>query len=289
MINLLKITKGDWTVMDFLDEVEDQVELNRAEMKRITEDHLTRIALIAGFRDTSLSEKVLAENYNLKTKVQLAVTRENIKAKFWAVQGKSKVKVRRLGGRRKSKHHNGYDRDASSMDSRGNNIDDLQRRLNVLKVKRHSKYSGRYKNESSGKSEGAGGGANAGKKCMNCNLTHHACKCREAGKTCYQCQGVGHYARAPAFSARRGGQERSKRRSSLPSATKKRVENNAETLGSRESLDDSAAVSWLARGKTNMRWPGVKENADTGRLCRVQKTHNNDKGSRWVTVRLLGV
>ena len=191
MINLLKITKGDWTVMDFLGEVEDQVELNRAEMKRITEDHLTRIALIAGFRDTSLSEKVLAENYNLKTKVQLAVTRENIKAKFWAVQGKSKVKVRRLGGRRKSKHHNGYDRDASSMDSRGNNIDDLQRRLNVLKVKRHSKYSGRYKNESSGKSEGAGGGANAGNKCMNCNLTHHACKGREAGKTCYQCQGVG--------------------------------------------------------------------------------------------------
>ena len=96
------------------------------------------------------------------------------------------------------------------MDSRGNNANDLHRRLDVLKVQRHSKYSGRYKGQSRGKSKGARGGTNTGEKCTNFDLPHKAGQCGASGKTCYQCQGVGHYARVPACSARRGGQERGK-------------------------------------------------------------------------------
>ena len=49
----------------------------------------------------------------------------------------------------------------------------------------------------------------------------------------------------------------------MASAANKRVEKDSDTLGSRESSDGSAAVSQLARGKTDRRWRGVKENSDT--------------------------
>ena len=53
VINLLRITQGIGTIMDFFDEVQDQVNLTREDKKRITKDNLTRITLIAAFRDTS--------------------------------------------------------------------------------------------------------------------------------------------------------------------------------------------------------------------------------------------
>ena len=65
----------------------------------------------------------------------------------------------------------------------------------------------------------------------------------------------------------------------MASAANKRVEKDNDTLGSRESSDASAAVSRLARGKTDRRWRGVKENSDTRRLYRLEKKQNEDKGS----------
>ena len=54
VIDLLRITQGNRTVMDFLGKVEGQVQLTRADRKRITKDDLNRMALIAGFWDTCL-------------------------------------------------------------------------------------------------------------------------------------------------------------------------------------------------------------------------------------------
>ena len=62
------------------------------------------------------------------------------------------------------------------MDSRGNNIDNLD----VLKVKRHIKNSGRCKSKSSSRSKGARGGAFAGK---NCIYATSAKECRAAGNS----------------------------------------------------------------------------------------------------------
>ena len=70
------------------------------------------------------------------------------------------------------------------------------------------------------------------------------------------------------------------------SATNKKVESDDGPSSNWESSDDSTAVRQLARGKTNMRYPGIKENANTGRLYRMEKEQSADKGSQWVTVRL---
>ena len=54
VIDLLRITQGNRTVMDFLGKVEGQVQLTRADRKRITKDDLNWMALIAEFWDTCL-------------------------------------------------------------------------------------------------------------------------------------------------------------------------------------------------------------------------------------------
>ena len=45
--------------------MEDQAKLTRADKVKITEDDLTKMALIEGCRDTRLAEKALAEKPNL--------------------------------------------------------------------------------------------------------------------------------------------------------------------------------------------------------------------------------
>ena len=52
----------------------------------ITDDDLKRLALIAGFKDRSLAEKCLGEEYDLRRVIATAVTRESIKAKAGKVQ-----------------------------------------------------------------------------------------------------------------------------------------------------------------------------------------------------------
>ena len=283
VIDLLAINQGDRSVMEFLAEVEDQVKLTRADSERITEEGLTRMALISGFRDRNLAEKVLAEKYSLKTTVELAVTRETSKANARAMQGKAEVEVKRLSRRSRSEHQAASESDNSSH---GGGLEDLQRQLDVLKVQRHGKYSGRFKSEENR----GGGGPAAGKKCRNCDLPHDAGDCRAAGKPCYQCQGVGHYARAPACPARKGGKERGKRRSASAATTNRRV---AEQEGDSSDSGSSGAGMSINRLTTNLAeqqrtWPGVQENPNISRLYKVEEGKKPAR-SRWVTVRLQGV
>ena len=49
IIDLLKIKQGNKSVMESLAKVEDQVKLTRADVKQITKNNLTRMALITGF------------------------------------------------------------------------------------------------------------------------------------------------------------------------------------------------------------------------------------------------
>ena len=287
VIDLLKITQGNRTVMEFLAEIEDQVKLTRADKQRITEDDLVRMALIAGFRDRSLAEKVLAEKYSLKTTVELAVTRENSKANARAMQGKGEAEVRRLGRRSKSEHLAAGDSDSSSQAGESGRLEELQRQLDVLKIQKHGKYSGKYtKEEDKGSSTSA-------KRCRNCDLPHEAGDCRAAGKPCYQCQGVGHYARAPACPARRnGGRKRGVRRSASAAATNRRVAEEYESSDSGTS-DSCMPVSKLstALAEKQRQWPGVQENPNISRLFKVEEEEQgkSTRRSRWVTVRLQGV
>ena len=168
--------------MEFLAEVEDQARLCRANERRITEDDLVRMALVAGFKDRTLAEKVLAEEYDLRTTVQLAVTRENSKANVEAMQGKQGEGVRRM--RYKQASDNSEDEEAM-------NIARLEEKLAVMKVRQQGKFSGRFK----ARDQSQGGNQ---EKCKYCDLSHDPGDCPAKGKSCYKCDGTDHYARAPA-------------------------------------------------------------------------------------------
>ena len=86
IIDLLHIPQGDKTVTEFLALVEDQAALCRVGEMAITEDDLKRLALIAGFRDRSLAEKCLGEEYDLRQVIATAITRESFKSNAEAVK-----------------------------------------------------------------------------------------------------------------------------------------------------------------------------------------------------------
>ena len=65
IIDLLHMPQGDKSVTEFVAQVEDQAALCRVTEIAITEDDLKRLALIAGFKDRSLAEKCLGEEYDL--------------------------------------------------------------------------------------------------------------------------------------------------------------------------------------------------------------------------------
>ena len=249
VIDMLQMKQGDLTVMEFLAKVEDQSKLTRADSEPITEEGLTRMTLIAGFKDRNLAEKVLAEKYSLKTTVELAVTRESSKANARAMQGMGEVEVRRLGRRSKSES----DKETS--------IRDLQRQLDKLKARQHRKTKDREEESSEG---GDRGGHGANHKCRNCGLPHPGGACRAANQTCYQCEGVGHFARAPACPE----QDRRRRRqvNRLPNTTSSSTcsdSGNARRVTSRQP-DAADRV-----------WPGVAVGASGAphrglRLHRVQ-------------------
>ena len=104
VIDLLAIRLGDKSIMELLVEAEDEVKLCRANNPVITEDDLLRMCLIVAFKDRNLTEKALAENYDLKTTIQVAVTGESIQLNAKAMQekvGEAEVKRMRMPSCRK--------------------------------------------------------------------------------------------------------------------------------------------------------------------------------------------
>ena len=199
VIDLLKISQEDRSVMEFLAEVEDQARLCRANENRITEDDLIRMTLIAGFRDRLLAEKVLAEEQTLVATIQLAVSRENSKANVEAMQAKNSEGVRRVGDLDK--------RDKESMEILDDDIQKMEERLAVMKIRQQGKFSGRYKGK-----DYQGYGAGQGEKCKNCSLSHISGECPAKGKTCFACEGSDHYARAPACKKNEDKKKKSRNR-----------------------------------------------------------------------------
>ena len=123
----------------------------------------------------------------------------------------------------------------------------------------------------------------ASKKCKDCDLLHEAGNCRAKGKTCFNCNGVGHYPRACPNNRGRP-KEYNKRRSTSEGATKKRVDNRQVTSDSNSS-DEGSQVGRVA---SNRMWPGVKENTRDDWAYKVDEERKRSKGNRWVTVRLQG-
>ena len=96
IIDLLHMPQGDKSVTEFVAQVEDQAALCRVPEIAITEDDLKRLALIAGFKDRSLAEKCLGEEYDLRQVIATAVTRESSKANAEAVKVQEASSVKQI-------------------------------------------------------------------------------------------------------------------------------------------------------------------------------------------------
>jgi hypothetical protein len=256
VIDLLKMTQGDRNVMEFLAEVEDQAKLCRANEKRIHEDDLIRMALLAGFNDRNLAEKALAEEFDLKTTIQVASTRETSKANARAMQalgGDAEVEVKRVGRRRSRTESPPSDLDQSWV---GDKINQLERALDVMKVRNHGKYSFKGKSEENNPNEQD--------ECRDCGLRHGDGRCPAAGRDCYECYGRGHFARAAACPGRQGGESGKEN-----GATRRRRLASTRRVINTSDSSSSGVIDTRRVAADDRRWPGVQEGTGVGTLCRV--------------------
>jgi hypothetical protein len=269
VIDLLRISQGDRSVMEFLAEIEDQARLCRANERRIMEDDLVRMALVAGFKDRLLAEKVLAEEHDLKTTIQLAVTRENSKANVAAMQGKQSERVMRMKEETIARMRPCSESDMKIMEEEEGDIARLEERLAVLKVKQYGKFSGRFKPKEDAQP--------SGQKCRSCSLSHMPGECPAKGKECYRCEGRDHYARAAVCPGPKSGRQPARNR---------RVEEDEGSDSSKGEWEEENGVVKKVQ-QTKRRWPGVKEGAPHGRLHMVNPKEKIRR-SKWVSVRLGG-
>ena len=133
VIDLLRMSQGDMGAMEFVGAVEDQARLCRADTEPIKETDLARMALIGGMKDRSLAEKALAENYELKTTIETMKTRESSKANAVAMRGLAAgtEEVKRLRS------------DLAGEESMEEEIDRLERNLQIMRLRKEGKYSSR--------------------------------------------------------------------------------------------------------------------------------------------------
>merc|ERR1711888_584497 len=154
------------SVTEFVAQVEDQAALCRVPEIAITEDDLKRLALIAGFKDRTLAEKCLGEEYGLQQVIATAVTRESSKANAEAVKVQEASEVKQI-----------------SLEE-----GDLKEQLRkirgdmetVMKLQQRGKYSGLSK-----------------RTCSRCTFElEREGKCPAVGRECRRCGQEGHFSRS---------------------------------------------------------------------------------------------
>ena len=62
----------------------------------LTGEDLKRMSLLRGFKDRSLVEKVITEEYMLQQLIQMAINRETFKSNTQEVQAKNAISINRL-------------------------------------------------------------------------------------------------------------------------------------------------------------------------------------------------
>jgi hypothetical protein len=134
-------------------------------------------------------------------------------------------------------------------------LKEAEDQLVVKKLRRHGKYSIRYKaKEIQGREE-----APDQKKCKSCGLGHPHKGCWAAGQVCYGCGGVGHYARAracPAWQAAGGGGGRHSHHST-----------DGERPYEEENLSRAPSPTWRVTMQDPAKriWPGAQAGSEEAR------------------------
>ena len=140
-------------------------------------------------------------------------------------------------------------------------IEQLERELQIMKLRRHGKYSSK-------------GNKGEEKKCRKCSTSHsREEECQAKGKTCYKCEGLDHFARSPACPGKK--------------ITAKRREE-------RQSSEDSSSEDTFSNSSRDVKrvhreWPGSRSHAQNRTLKRVANILTpNSTNSKWVSVYIGG-
>ena len=178
IIDCLKIEQKDRSFMDFLADVEDQEKLCRME-EALTGDDLKRMSILSGMKDRHLAEKAIAEEFDLQQLIQSAINRESSKANLDAIQGRSVLTANRMQDMEE-------DCMGGELDAQINHLKAQLEELEVCRIQRPGKFSGRFKPPASKK------------KCNKCTYKHPEARRYPAeGRSCDTCGTEGHFAKLP--------------------------------------------------------------------------------------------
>ena len=266
LTDLLQMKQGDDTWMQFVSDVEDAADLCRLDTKPLTREDAIRVAALAGMRDRNLAEKALSEEFSLTKLISVGTTRETSRSNVEAMEGSKTGTIKRIPVRAADSSQGGQHQLAAGIILEGEEIsedalDAAISNLTVMKMKKAGKYSVRHK-----------GGDRP--TCDSCSSRHEEGRCPARGKTCFDCDGKDHFAKAKICTT-------TSKKSTKKVTKEEEGTDSDEFYGSEEEVRKVSA------------WPGYSSRAKrsgknhfVGKVASESK--EKDRHSRWVHIRMGG-
>ncbi len=214
MHQLITCTQGDRSWMEFIKDLEEKARILDFDTRPYRNADAVRDAAIFGTSDSGLKEKGMAEDPNLETLIHLGQSRETGKEGAHQLQHNSSS-VSRINAK------DSHEKKPMSVEE----IDETINRLEVMKIRKQGKFSGRPNRPTS---EGQK------QSCQNCSSSHLKGRCPAKGKTCFDCGGQNHFTNSQACT---------------------KQQNNTNPPHNVNRIEAPAATQ--SYSETAMEWPGV--------------------------------
>ena len=227
MHNLLTTKQGSRSWMEFIKDLEDKAYLLDFDNKPYRQEDAVKDAAIFGMSDSRLKEKALTDDPQLKDLIRWGQARESGKEGIHNLKDGTKY-VQRVN-------------DIENL-SDCDEIDDLIESLQVMKLRKAGKFSGR---KQKGKTQ------NQQSPCINCSSDHPPNRCPANGKECFTCGGRIHFSNSKACKQ--------------PKDIKYM---EAEYESSSSDEEDNYAQSAMAGVSKIRQWPGI-QSPQTANLSRI--------------------
>ena len=182
MYQLFTTKQGDRNWMDFIKVLEDKAHILNFETTPYTQDDAVKDAAIFGMTDGRLQEKALAEDPDLSVLIRLGQSRESGREGVHCLKDNTSSVSR-----------------VANEDWKVDEIDDMIHSLQIMKIKKQGKYSGRPNRQLlKGQKNG----------CRTCSAKHAEGECRAQGKECFVCGEMNHFSGPQACKGSQGGVKR---------------------------------------------------------------------------------
>lgn len=212
MHQLLTTKQGNRKWMDFIKDLEDKAHILNFNSKPYKQDDAVKDAAIFGMADPKLKEKALAEDPDLLTLIRWGQSRETGREGANDLKDNTSV-VSRV--------------ESENMDIQ--DIDEMINSLQIMKIQKQGRYSGRP-NRSSSRSPR--------NQCRNCSSGHPEGRCPARGRECFTCGGMNHFALSAACNKTKGS-------------------GTVNLISEPERLDTTQRLTYGDTTMDTHQWPGV--------------------------------